>query len=123
MPRHPSRGRRPYGGDGVDVRAAAQGDQVASRENAEPGRLAAQLIEADVPGDVHPLLGGQQFVVESDETVKGGEHEGASGTGDPLGGSPAHEVIGAGVEVAGVGETVHCEFSGRAGRNKRVRRI
>jgi hypothetical protein len=32
-----AQGVRPYGGDGVDVRAVAQGDQAAGGEDAEPG--------------------------------------------------------------------------------------
>jgi len=78
-----AQGVRPYSGDGVDVRAAAQGDQIASSEDAKLGGLGAQLLEADAAEGVHPLLVRQEFVVEPDEAVQGGEHEDAGGTGDP----------------------------------------
>jgi hypothetical protein len=71
------------------------------REDTELGRLCPQLLDADVAGSVHPLLVRQECVVELDEAVPGGEDEDTDGTGDPLGGSSAHEVIRADVEAAG----------------------
>jgi hypothetical protein len=57
------------------VRAAAQGDQVAMQQDAEPGGPDAHLLDADATGRVHPLLVRQEFVVEPDETMQSGEPE------------------------------------------------
>lgn len=43
-------GVRPYGGDGIDAGAVAQGDQVAGREDAEFVGRREQLLDADVAG-------------------------------------------------------------------------
>jgi hypothetical protein len=66
----------------------------------------------------------QEFVLEPDESVQGGEHENsAGGPGDVFGNSTAHEVIRAGIEVSGGDGAVHGSFGGRAGRSARVPRF
>lgn len=116
MPRHPSRGRRVSDRTASTYARPPRATRSWAARTPSPG-LDTQLLDADVLGGVHPLLVRQEFVVESDEAVQGGEHEDAGGTGDPLGGSPAHEVIRAGVEAAGGGGAVHCEFGGRVGHD------
>jgi hypothetical protein len=42
----------------------------AGGEDAEPGGLGAQLLDADAAWCVHPLFVRQEFVVEPDEAVR-----------------------------------------------------
>lgn len=83
-----------------------------------PTRLIAALLYADsAVTSPSELTSRQEFVVEPDEAVQSRGHEDTGGTGDPLGGSPAHEGIRAGVEAAGGGGAVHCKLGGRSGHD------
>jgi hypothetical protein len=79
-----------------------------------PTRLVAALLYAECavtsPGE---LTLRQEFVVEPDEAVQIRGHEDTGETCDPLGGSPAHEVIRAG----GRGWGGPLRVGGRAGHD------
>ncbi|MBT2445340.1 hypothetical protein J7E93_35725 [Streptomyces sp. ISL-36] len=109
--------------DGLDVGAAAEGDDRArSGEDAELCGLGGEPLGRDGAGLAHAQFVREERLIEGDEAVLRGEDD-AGGAGEALSRLSAQEVIAAGVELAGGQGRPGGRLGAAAGGSARVRRF